>query len=274
MFLVGVINGGGFIHLDYLFYVQVGLHCDSHFVNLPRVLYCVLIELYIRNYTPPRPHPSLSRRLHVGDDLIEGSATKRKPLSVSEAEKSSLRIGYLPSSSKDNYNWWGGADLPDWGPIQLTRQRPSRRLTDGGVAARISTLSVETGKSVLGTISVGPTHLDRGLYIDDLYISYDSYLEFDISEAPVAYIFTKYDYSSIVHRIGFWAPRYGGRRSAKVTYWGNGVYCIGIDKYREWTPPMVPEPTTYGVGLMGLGVAVACCHPRLRRRREALHAAR
>jgi len=28
---------------------------------------------------------------------------------------------------------------------------------------------------------------------------------------------------------------------------------------------MPPEPITYGVGLMGMGLAVACCRSRLRR---------
>jgi len=47
---------------------------------------------------------------------------------------------------------------------------------------------------------------------------------------------------------------------------GAGVYCISADKYKEWQPPMVPEPSTYGAGLMGMGLAVTGYRFRFRRR--------
>jgi len=136
-----------------------------------------------------------------------------------------------------------------------------KRLIGGG-GVRISTLSVYTGKTVLATVDFGDAYGDKGLYIDDLFMSYGSFLEFDLSKSATCYVFTRYDYSSIINQIGFFDPKLGIRYGAIVQNWGNGTYCITMNEYEKWHPPMVPEPTTYGAGVMAAAVMAV----RLRRR--------
>jgi len=155
------------------------------------------------------------------------------------------------------------------GHVRLRKENPSVRLTND-VGVKFESLYVDTGPSVLATVSFGETGTDQGLYLDELYLSTSSYLEFDLSRATIpshCYVFVPTDYSHMLNRIGFRDPD-GSRYSAKIVYESWGGYRITPNEFREWYPPMVPEPSAYGAGLMGLGVAVACyrSHFRLRRR--------
>jgi len=145
--------------------------------------------------------------------------------------------------------------IPSIGNVILTNSKNSVRLTND-VAIRIPNLRVDTGESVLGIVYFGKPHADQGLYIDKLTVRPNSFLEFNLSGVSSfsgAYVFTRVDYSSIIFRIGFFDEKLG-RRSAKSQYWGEGWYRISIDKFREWHPPMVPEPSAYGVALLGVGL--------------------
>jgi len=132
--------------------------------------------------------------------------------------------------------------------------------------SRTPSLEVYTGRDVLATVSFGRGQSgEQWFYIDNLWVSPDSFLEFDIREMGYsggAFVMTRYDYSSIMHRIGFLDSELG-RRGARSEHWHAGWYRIYVDKVREWTPPMVPEPSTYGAVLLGLGLGVVV----LKRRR-------
>jgi len=139
----------------------------------------------------------------------------------------------------------------------------------GDTGVRIPNLSVNTGGSILANVYFSEyAYVQQALYIDSLFIDSSSFLQFDIgwnlSSAGV-YIFTRDDYSHIINRIGFFDPKTGARYKAISKYWGDDTYCISMNEYESWQPPMVPEPSTYGAGLMGMGLAVACCRSRLRR---------
>jgi len=156
------------------------------------------------------------------------------------------------------------------GNIALTSSHPLERL-DLSDLWRF-TLNVSTGGSVLASLCFVSDFFVQGTYIDRINISSSSFLEFDLSEAVAAmdfFISVRIESPSVANQIGFFHPQIGVRRAAKVTDAGGGWYILSIDEHKEWHPPMVPEPTTYGAGLMGLGVAVACYRSRLCRRKAA-----
>jgi len=218
-----------------------------------------LIPHYIYAIPPPPPSGNYLNR----DRLIDFES-----LGSDEDEKEECSDSLPYGNGKYG---WDMDKIRSMGYVTLTKEQPSFQLTDD-TAVRIPNLSVDTGKSVLATIYFGNAYSQQAVYIDSLAIGYDSFLEFDITalgNAAGAYIFTRSDYSFIIDQIGFYDPFLGGRYGAVSTYWGNGVYCIAMNEFKKWSPPMVPEPTTYGAGLMGLGVAVACYRSRLCRRKAA-----
>jgi len=212
----------------------------------------------ISTQSPPPTGYYVSKFKLINDETVEPDKEEK------EEEKKGRDS---PVFRNDKYDF-DPSGLPSLGNISLTKNKPSVRLTND-VAVRIPTLRVDTGSSELAVVSFGESqHGDQGLYIDNLIISFSSYLEFDVSKATLpsnSYVFTRADFSSITHRIGFLFPD-GRRWTAKSSYWGEGWYRISVDKQKQWHPPMVPEPTTYGAGLMGMGLAVVGYRFYLRRR--------
>jgi len=198
----------------------------------------------IRNYPPPPVR---------GDYLIENDSISSKRLNSDEKSEGGA---YDSTISHE----WAGSGIPSMGDVNLTTVSPSRSIPKG-TAVGIKTLRVNTGRSTLATISFPYYELDaEGLYIDDIFVSSDSFLEFDVTAAEhpeACYVFTRFDYRDIAHRIGFRFPKIGGRRGAKSVYIGNGVYQLQLDRAVEWSPPMVPEPATYGAGLMAVCLLVS-----------------
>jgi len=177
-----------------------------------------------------------------------------------------------PIFRNDKYAWNGGL-YPSMGSFTLTKDQPTVRVTSSSNAVRISRLSVNTGSSVLGKIYFSDqAHVQQALYIDNLFLDSDSFLEFDIGHnlsVEGVYVFTRHDYSYILNRVGFFDPKDGIRYKAVSRYWSDGTYCISLNPYENWHPPMVPEPTTYGAGLMGMGLVAVGYRSYLRRRQAA-----
>jgi len=212
------------------------------------VYYCHSV---IRKSPPPLP----------GGDSVEKKSSKSSVShSLLAREEDEDRDPPDSHRGKTDPDW---TTIPDLGNVNLTSSSKSVYLPDY-VAVRIRNLNVSTGKYVLATVYFGKPHADQGLYIDNIWVSYTSFLEFDtsgVSSYIGAYVFTRVDYGSIIGRIGFYDKELG-RRAAKSQYWGYGWYRISVDKYREWNPPMVPEPSAYGAALLGLGLGAVVLNRR------------
>jgi len=124
----------------------------------------------------------------------------------------------------------------------------------------------------LATVYFSSGVREQVLYIDSMWVSSDSFLEFDTRGvgSPVgAYVYTGVDPRYFIDRIGFYDKalvRYG----ANFKYRENGLYQIYMDKARDWNPPMVPEPSAYGAALLGMGLgAVVLNRRRVKKGRAA-----
>jgi len=142
--------------------------------------------------------------------------------------------------------------------------------SDGGV--RTYNLDVNVGRNVLVTVYFGNSIAGQELYIDNLRIGGDSFLEFDSSRAALNignYVYTRTYPKLIIDQIGFYDIKLG-RRAAKSEYMEDGWYRISMDETREWNPPPVPEPSAYGAALLGLGLgAVVLNRRRVKKGRTA-----
>jgi len=159
--------------------------------------------------------------------------------------------------------------MPNLGYVNLANRNNLVYLPNDN-AVRITELRVNTRSDALATIRFHNARVDQLLYIDNIWMSSDSFLEFDASSFysfAQAYVLTRIDDSSIIDRIGFYHKALG-RRGAKFEYWGDSWFRISMDETKEWNPPMVPEPSTYGAIFGALGGLLVAVRKRMGNRKR------